>query len=477
MRTHDSLSITQAIRGLTTGIATFLRDHLAERNDFGMRSFYGEAFTLALLARANRLDAATEAKLLRAYQDKNRADPQYHWEFNHYGMLEAGRLEQPLRFKHTSCTNWTLLRANVRLRSGGDASQALQEARAKIKRMQKPSGLILDDPGVKSFQYHCFSAAMLFEMHQHTLAPDLLEPFLNAVRFIRNFILPDGDTLYVGRGQQQSFGYASLIYILSAAYSSTGDARLLDDLHKVVKRLASHAHANGSLPLVIGGGPEPLPHSDTPHHDTRYPGWYAYNNYFDYLPFAGLFLHKAAELLATAPVHQPALHAAQRAYRDEDFIKVVAGNTIAVISRPGGYWTNDLPVPYVFSGGRVRTGCYGGEQFGGGLYSLRGLPLPLGRTRSLRWRAKSFFVGQTMIVVSPYGVLIRRFDITERRVGMHTRLLSPFSFKDRYLFPADGPVIRSTYPMEDDGVEYSASGPLRAVQAAGMGEVILEFPE
>lgn len=477
MHSMSSLVLASDIRGLSTGVATYLASYLDSRDDFGMRSFYGEAFALALLGHSERLTPTTEQKLLRAYHAKDRDDSQFHWEFNHYAMLEAGRLQLPLTFKHTPVTNWTLLRANVRIRAGVDERRGLAEATRKLRRMQRPSGLILDDRGVKSFQYHCFSAAMTFELYRATGKRRFLDAFCSAVAFIRHFILPNGDALYIGRGQQQSFGYASLIYILSAAYSVTTDTSVLADLQRVIQYVRLHARQDGSLPLVMGGGEEPLPHPDAPHRDCRYPGWYAYNNYFDYLPFAGLFLWKAAQLLSTAPVGTPAI-TPQQAYRDKDFLKIVVGSTIAVISRPGGYWTNDLPVPYVYCGNRVRTSCYGGEQFGGGIYSLAGIPLPIRRSgRQLRWRAASFLWGSTLVMVSPLGVLLRRFVVSDGRVEMHNRMLSPLRLRDRYLLPRDAPLIRSDYPLVAAGTEYCALGTLTAFEADRIGTVILEFPE
>ena len=371
-----------------------------------------------------------------------------------------------------------MLRSNVRIRAAVDAEAGNREAKIKLRRMQNPSGLILDDPGVRSFQYHCFSAAMIYEIYQETKDPFFLESFSRAVSFIRHFILPNGDTLYVGRGQQQSFGYASLIYILSALYALTGDRFVLGDLVTVARYVTSYARLDGSLPLVLGGGEEPLPHPNNPHQDPKYLGWYAYNNYFDYLPFAGLFLRKSAELLMSVKVGAPGC-INQEPYRDPDFMKVISGQTIFVISRAGGYWANDLPVPYVYSGGRARTPCYGGEQFGESIYSLKGIPLPVRSSGcSLRWKALSFFVRDMMVVISPLGVLFRRYEFAEDRIAIRNCLLSPFRLKDHYLFLIDNGInLRSEYPLIPAGQEHSASGRLRVFESEHIGDIILEFSE
>lgn len=461
---------------LVAGITLYLSDYFRDRQDFGMRVFYGEAFSLALLSRTGQLDSDLETKLNCTFDHKDRTDSQYHWEFNNYGMLEAGRLSFPLTFKHTPCTNWTLLRSNVRIRANVDVKAGKIEAKDKLKRMQKPSGLILDDLGVKSFQYHCFSAAMIYEIYQKTQDEFFLDSFTRAVSFIRHFILPSGDTLYVGRGQQQSFGYASLVYILAASFALTEDPNILGDLVKVTNYLVSHTRPDGSLPLVFGGGEEPLPHSDAPHRDARYLGWYAYNNYFDYLPFTGLFLQKAIEVLGSAPDIVP-LFPSQKSYRDADFLKVVTGETVAVVSRPGGYWTNDLPIPYIHSGGRSRMPCYGGEQFGGSIYSMDGIPLPARGSFFMRWRLRSFFLGNTLVVVSPTGILLRRFIFGERRIEINNKVFSPFRLRDRYLLLNEAPSIRSEFPLHRTGTEYSASGALTAYEAERIGNITFEFPK
>src|SRR6185295_1884130 len=132
----DAQVIAAELHRLAAGIGASLVSHLTAHDGFGMRTFYGEAFALALLERLGTLDRATERRLLSGFDAKDRTDSQYHWEFNHYGMLEAGGLKPPLTFKHTPCTNWTLLRANVRVRSGTAPEQGLTEALNKLGRMQ-----------------------------------------------------------------------------------------------------------------------------------------------------------------------------------------------------------------------------------------------------------------------------------------------------------------------------------------------------
>ena len=120
-----------------------------------------------------------------------------------------------------------------------------------INKYQLKSGFILDKNDDKSFQYHCFSMAMIAEIYEETRDIYFKNSFLKGVNFIRNFILASGETLYIGRGQNQSFGYGALIYILSLGYKYTDDKTLLGDLEKVSQFLIQFKQDDGSFPLIM----------------------------------------------------------------------------------------------------------------------------------------------------------------------------------------------------------------------------------
>lgn len=476
------MEIMENLKQFSDGIAEFIVHWLAQRGELYGRTFYGESFILALLQRSGRLDAAMRDKLLDAYAEKDKADPAFHWEFNLYALMdfakEAGGgtpevLQGPMRFKHTSCTNWTLLRSNTRLAAGLEQQTALREARERLDRFQRPSGLIMDDPGVKSFQYHCFSTALTGELFQRTEQTYFLERFRRGVVFIRHFILNNGDTLYVGRGQEQSFGYAALLYALALAYTFDGDASLLGDMQRILSFLQQHRRADGSFPLVMNGTEKTIPELvdlDAP----EYCGWYAYNNYFDYLPFMGYFMAKAYAVLQSvelrsAETREPA------PYRDADFVKIVKPRYEAVLSKCGGYWTNDLPIPYIVTDGRALTPCYGGEQFVKSLYGIEGIPLPYCDTlkKSIRWRSFSFFGRRTLWLFSPLGIMKREYAFGEQSVKIITKVFSIFRFRHLYLWRDTAvPTAADMEGKRFEGYEYSASGRLRKYAEDGASSVI-----
>jgi len=455
---------------VTNLISSFIISWLSGKQSFACRSFYGETFSLALLSRTGVLDETLRHKLLSAYESLDKNDSQFHWEFNNYALLDYYHHSrdkdvvtylEPLRFKNTPCTNWTLLRSNSRLKAGEDSDLAIKEAKQKIKKFQLPSGLILDDPGVKSFQYHCFSMAMIGEIYELTGDRCFHDSFLKGVAFIRHFILSNGEALYVGRGQNQSFGYGALIYILALAYRYTQDKTILGDIDLVLGFLGTFQREDGSFPLVMNNIEKDIPQI-VDMREPQFAGWYPYNNYFDYLPFMGFFLAKASVVLTEEDMTEAGCKI-REPYRDEDFIKIVTDRYEAVLSRPGGYWSNDLPMPYVVAAGKNITPCYGGEQFQNSLYDLKGIPLPYCKSlqKSIRWRSISWFQGDRLWLVSPLGIMKRDFYFESDVISIKTRIYSLCSFQHIYLHvdqsasASDGDNL-----MSFDGYSYSASGKL-----------------
>ena len=414
---------------ISQDIAQYLVGYLNENKSFKLRSFYGESFALNLIQRHGLLTVELKKILINEYKIKNKENPEFHFEFNNYAFSdllnresdqEISSLYQPLKFKGTKCTNWTLLRSNVRFAEREDIKIALQETKDKIHLFQQKNGLILDDIGVKSFQYHCFSAAMLIEIFDRTCDQEIHQAFLKAVAFIRNFILSNGDTLYIGRGQEQSFGLGVLIYILSRYFEETKKQEVLRELQSVLTFIKKFQYSTGAFPLVFTGNEKEVP-SDVDMLSVQFCGWYPYNNFFDYLPFMGFFLHKSYEILSklTLPLSEISeigfLH---KDYRDDAFIKVHKTKYTAILSLPGGYWTNDLPFPLILYKNQFITPVLGGEQFQKSLYTYESLSLPITKIGKISWRkfGRGFFLGNTLLWFSPFGILCRSFKFEEERI-------------------------------------------------------------
>lgn len=479
-----------ALENASQAIALYIHDCLLNDHPFKWRSYYAESFSLNLLSMSGLLEKKCKEKLLIRYERMDKTDPEFHWEFNNYALLcyvrttndlSVGKYLTPLHFKNTPCTNWTLLRSNARLLAGAETDRAIKEAKRKIRGYQLRSGLILDDPGVRSFQYHCFSLAMIAEIYGETGDTYFLDSFVRGLNFIRQFVLSNGDTLYVGRGQEQSFGYAALIYALSLGMKYLEDKSINADLRVVSEFVLSFQRKDGSFPLVMNDAAPKTVHEEISR-NRNLPGWYPYNNYYDYLAFMGYFLAKSLVVLASVPL-QSSIRKNVMLYQDSDFKKMSTFTYEAVVARAGGYWTNDLAMPYLVSRNHSLMPCYGGEQFAESIYGVEGLPMPFNYYFNISMRTKRLFVsllfGKKMVAVSMFGIMIRSFEFDENGITITTRIWSYLKMCHTYLFKHsisqigdkrledDYLVVSSDRSMEYDSLQYSASGPLKRFRVSG----------
>lgn len=475
------MDLKTEILDISNDIGFFIKNWIQNNDGFGNRTFYGETFSLAFLNKIDILDTSIKKKLISSYENMDKSDSDFHWEFNNYALLEyyddsgdekAKKNLNPLKFKNTQCTNWTLLRSNARLAAGKNIELALKEAKNKINNYQLDSGFILDEKKVKSFQYHCFSTAMVAELFIKSEKKEFLESFLSGVDFIRNFIMENGDTLYIGRGQKQSFGYGIIIYILTLAYKYTSDNTILGDIKRIMTFLKEHQKKDGSFPLVLNKLKEDIS-ENVDMGNSNYAGWYPYNNYFDYLSFMGFFLIKSYNIIKKLNTKK-ITYKKNQSYCDDNFMKISNKKYEAVVSKTGGYWTNDMPIPYLVSKKKTCTPCYGGEQFQKSLYNLKGIPLPYCRffNKSIRWRSYSFFKENVLWILSPLGIMKRVFIFKERSIKVMTNVYSVFNFVNLYLFleetkykknklQINNVEIISKNPLIYKGHEYSADGKLK----------------
>lgn len=480
-------------------IADYLVLHLRENKAFKSRSFYGESFALNLINRHGINDDEIKNILIKEYKKKDKNDSEFHHEFNNYAFsdlcrsnknIEIKELYLPLKFKGTTCTNWTLLRSNVRIQENIDSQIAVNELTDKLKNYQLSNGLILDDVGVKSFQYHCFSAAMIYEIYLKTDKDIFLKSFTSAVEFIRKFILSNGDTLYIGRGQEQSFGIGVLIYILSAYYDITKNVDILLEIELILKFVSRFQYKSGAFPLVFTGNESEEP-GNVDMEKIEFCGWYPYNNFFDYLPFMGFFLHKSFEILDmqnddVCTIKKTFL---SKSYRDSFFIKIIKNKYTAVLSIPGGYWTNDLPFPLVMSEDEFITPMLGGEQFQKSLYSENALSMPTTKMAKWSWRkyGRGFFLKNGLVWVSLFGVMYRRFSFNESNIEIKNFSLYWISSEQNFSFLSSYDLInKRTLQFKNKKITfssiinsitdgYSAMGKLKVIKAKMNIKIRLEL--
>ena len=237
-----------------------------------------------------------------------------------------------------------------------------------------------------SFMYHCFDLSSLCGILSLTGWEVAEEALRRGVDFISDFVLRNGDAIYIGRGQQQLLAYGALIYSLSYAAARWGEERYLAATERAFRHVISHRRADGTLPLIVRHGEQGWPDESGRAASPEHPGWYRYNNFYDYEPAIGLFLARAAEALRERPQLSAAalegpegltVYGHEMAIWRDDLWE-------AVLSVPGGYWANALPMPYICVQGTSVTPCYGGDRIPPSLYSAEMIPLPQAITRSGR---------------------------------------------------------------------------------------------
>jgi len=359
-------------RAAARGIARYLAERQRPDGRFPGPDNYGVASALRLW-----LAFGTEFSLQidRAWQRLKEEPPTSHTEFNAYALLECQErlgarpvqaLLRRMRFGRRHSANWMLLRSVCRSQPGPLFSPFLAalEARTALARYAR-RGLICDRPGVRSLAYHAFCGALIAELWRHRRSPWAARAAAKAASFLVPFVLPNGDTLYVGRGQQQIFGYGALVYLFEAAAQMTGHGDFRQLAERVFGWLLRYRREDGSFPLVLREG-EP---GELWQADARQPGWYTYNRYADYLPFLGLMLLRAAEpdlpLAGNIAPSRP----------HEDFRVWDEGRYVGVIARPVGAPMNGLAFPYVCVEREPLFPCYGAEE---DRSEPGGTPLPYG---------------------------------------------------------------------------------------------------
>lgn len=223
----------------------------------------------------------------------------YSWEFVVHAMQNARCMAPPTvplpllehRAKGTRMFNWFLLRQANRGRFSTWRWWTLLKLRTARALYTTRDGFIQDELRTRSLQYHAFCLYVLCELvHQHPRADFLKAWLVDGVRFSVQHLLHDGSALWLGRGQEQIFGYAALIRAMEFVHARLEPVPRRA-LHVLQDRLMAFQRPDGSFPLVLRRRqPEP----EAPCSADALPGWYGYNTLFDYLPFLGHALLSAS---------------------------------------------------------------------------------------------------------------------------------------------------------------------------------------
>lgn len=260
---------------------------------------------------------ALEFHFRTAKDEYKEGDWAYHWDFNNYALVRCFQLLKPKlihseirkyrlamekwRENKHNAVNWILMRAfntcfrGKELKKLSDSFRYYRHIRYALK-SQLQDGCI-DDERKKSrpIQYHVFSAALLHKNYVSTGNPDILKSFLRAVEYAVPFIDPAGDFNYLGRGQEQIFGYGALLYTLEAAkpYLPAKRKALDDCAARCWDYLSTFRSDEGWFPLVLNDRP-----------NCRSYAWYDYHHLSVYNAFLGVWLAEAANLPSPDIAHE-----------------------------------------------------------------------------------------------------------------------------------------------------------------------------
>jgi len=233
----------------------------------------------------------------------------FRWEFKNYALINCyeilefdlnnlmkKKLEEAILSWANLCsfqTNWVAMRSlNHFLRYNSfkrkkDLLKSKFELNLLLKRQTK-KGFFPDDIQSNSFQYHVYILALLYQLYKKTKNYRIKKSFLKGINFIVQYINPDGNFCYYGRGQEQIFGYASLIYSLAGAFKLTKNQKY----NELAKSVYMYSIKFKDYNIVLNND------------EKNNAGWYGYNNKIDYLSFYAVYLIYSSEILSGQKINK-----------------------------------------------------------------------------------------------------------------------------------------------------------------------------
>ncbi|MDZ7341186.1 MAG: hypothetical protein ONB27_07505 [candidate division KSB1 bacterium] len=356
----------------------------------------------------------------------------YHWDFQNYAFLETYRLlkedltqgekirwEQGLKQwqenDNNSLTNWIAMRAySARLRYelfhwSADRLRCWWRWQ-RVQRAQQADGCYDDFRNAsRPIQYHVFTLALLHRLWLLNRSAAIRRQFLAGVNYFIAFIDPEGSFNYLGRGQEQIFGYGVAIYVLEAAKSldeknALQYQTLLDRLWRYLVKF----EREGVFPLVLNA-----------QDDRERCGWYDYHHFSVYNAFLGVWL-ALAHLLRQPSVPESraqdktdagtAFHFFKPTknviFSNQEYFAVFSAGTPEYLSEPGispvHLWFREIG--WVFS-------CPGGPTLDkyGKIYPVehieKNLLAPIVRMAAAAWLLPAYREGQILSATSRGVVL------------------------------------------------------------------------
>lgn len=231
-----------------------------------------------------------------------------HWEFNNIAWIETQQLISEIGDtdlaneirkyllkapKHVRpfATNWKAMLGSFLSRNGKESQKPLHRLLGQIylflvsKACERDGSIADIVEQSRSIQYHFYTAALLARYAYLTNDLKSKKAAIAAANYGINFIDPDGDCNFKGRGQRQIFGYAAAIYlfVVCAVFEPQRSDFWLDKASLVTSYISTWQREDGSFPLVLNYLDE---------HDRI--GWHDYHHLTVYNAFTGAWLALAA---------------------------------------------------------------------------------------------------------------------------------------------------------------------------------------
>jgi len=225
----------------------------------------------------------------------------FHWDFKNFAFLETFKLlneylspderQQWIQVlkswkesTRSKASNWIAMRAYASLLRSllagrvFDKLNYLWRIRA-LYRNRTSEGCFDDNRGMsRPIQYHAYVLALLHRIYLLNGNEKIREYFLKGVDYLISFVDPDGDFNYLGRGQEQIFGYGVVIYVLDGAREMNPQGPYAHYREKVWNYLLQFKR-DGYFPLVLNRCP-----------DEEKCGWYDYHHLTVYNAFFAAWL-------------------------------------------------------------------------------------------------------------------------------------------------------------------------------------------
>ena len=241
----------------------------------------------------------------------------YHWDFQNYAFLETYRLlkdkldeNELLLWKKTirrsrentknRLTNWVAMRAYVALLKYNLFNSHFERIKYYYRKKELNKSRLADgcyDDYLNSsrvIQYHIYTVALLHRMYLIANDENILRDFVQGIDYFIHFIDDDGCFNYLGRGQEQIFGYGAALYSLEAAKITNPQKAGIYQyyINRIWEHLSAYKAEDGYFPLVLNKRKI----------EEKY-GWYDYHHLTVYNAFLGVWLG-LTELLKPVDVRE-----------------------------------------------------------------------------------------------------------------------------------------------------------------------------